>query len=240
MLNKLSSLFLAQNSPLFCLFLPVKVAEPDPLALTCSASTWYLSLIPVHGDGVDANEQQCHPVIIMPVMVLLWRVREGSGALSLPLSFCFLSLSGLYSHFIPPSYLYYSDSWPPRPPPFRLPPEDPQLFKIFKVLFFLEPLNIFAFIFLLLFCWSQHPAHSSCDCHSPTHAALCTPTLGSWSFLCSADAPGLPAAHPRSYLVPAWHLPSHLTSHPPLLSKFLLSFPLTPESCTLLTIEKRT
>lgn len=149
MLNKLLSLFLAQNSPLFCLFLPVKVAEPDPLALTCSARTWYLSLIPVHAGGVDANEQQCHLVIIKPVMVLLWR--EGRGALSLPLSFCFLSLSlALYPPFIPPSYLYYSDSWPPWPPPFRLPPEDPHLFKIFKVLFFLEPLNIFAFISLLL------------------------------------------------------------------------------------------
>ena len=178
MLDKLSSLFLVRNSSLFCLFLPVKVAEPDPLALTCSARTWYLSLIPTHGGGVDTNEQQCHPVIIKPVLVLLRRVREGRGALSLPLSFCFLSLSGLYPSFIPPSYLYYSGSWPPWPPPFRLPPEGPHLSKIFKVLFFLEPLNSFGFIFLLLFCCSQHPAYSSRDCHNPTHSAVCTPPLG--------------------------------------------------------------
>ena len=64
----------------------------------------------MHGGGVDANEQQCHPVIIEPVLVLLWRVREGRGALSLPLPFCFLFLSGLYPPFIPPSYLDYLDS----------------------------------------------------------------------------------------------------------------------------------
>ena len=118
-------------------------------------------------------------------------------------------------------------------PPFRLPPEDPHLFQIFKVLFFLEPLNIFAFILLLPFCWSQHPAHSSCNCHNPTHSAVCTPPLGLWSFLRSADAPGACLASSFS---------SHISHSPPplLLSKILLSVPLTPESCTLLTIEQRT
>lgn len=130
----------------------------------------------MHGGGVDTNEQQCHPVIIKPS----WSVEEGEGregALSLPCPSAFslsLSLSGLYSPFIPPSYLYYSGSLTSMAPSLQAATWGPTSVQNLQSAFLSRASKQFWFRDFCFCSVVLTLAYSSRDCHNATHSAVCT------------------------------------------------------------------